>query len=191
VEGFWAELALELFLLVDDFVSFQLEDRVEALGANLAHVSLVVELALVNFLDVGDEIPFDEERLSAVVTRTNPMFRLLVGLQGARVLKGHVANLACDSHFDFMHGHHVSCEGVVVFDFHAADPALHGLLLGPLGHVEGQLVVGVLLLTRVLHLDHVGLDVTLEQQGGVEDLLVALRTLEPLHGVGDHDVMPP
>ena len=40
MEGFWAELALELFLLVDDFVSFQLEDRVEALGANLAHVSL-------------------------------------------------------------------------------------------------------------------------------------------------------
>ena len=78
-----------------------------------------------------------------------------------------------------MHGHHVSCEGVVVLDFHAADPALHGLLLGPLGHVEGQLVVGVLLLTRVLDLDHVGLDVTLEQQGGVEDLLVALRTLEP------------
>ena len=88
-------------------------------------------------------------------------------------------DLACDSHFDFMHGHHVSCEGVVVFDFHAADPALHGLLLGPLGHVEGELVVGVLLLTRVLDLDHVGLDVTLEQQGGVEDLLVTLRTLEP------------
>ena len=40
MEGFWAELALELFLLVDDFVGFQLEDRVEALGANLAHVSL-------------------------------------------------------------------------------------------------------------------------------------------------------
>ena len=34
MEGFWAEL----FLLVDDFVSFQLENSVEALGANLAHV---------------------------------------------------------------------------------------------------------------------------------------------------------
>ena len=85
VKSFGTHLAFELLFLMDDFMGFQLEDGVEALAAYFAHETLLVQLSLMDFLYVGDEITFDKERLSTVVTRAHPVLRLLVGFQSTWV----------------------------------------------------------------------------------------------------------
>jgi len=146
VEGLGANLTLQLLLLVDHLVGLQLKDGVEAFAAYLAHEALLVEFSLVHLLYVGDEVTLDKERLSTVVARTHPVLGLLVRLQGTRVLQAQLAHLASDGDLDFVHGEHVTGESILILDGHAADHTNDVLLLGPLGHVQRQLVVQVILL---------------------------------------------